>query len=188
MNIKVPVNLKLQPRRHTDTLIFTSIHLMYLINHFLCRKLTKIIVSEKFFQIWHLFISYRYYNNKQRWWYTGSAFLEFKVPVFKTVLKLRTNSDKTFFRTQVPVLEPQTNPMTFGYALFTFKLCALFIWLCVLFIPLCDYFIRLCALFLWLCALSIICSLYLLFLCALFMRSFYVLFSCAVLMGSFHKR
>ena len=28
MNIKVPVNSKLQSRRHTDTLIFTSIHLM----------------------------------------------------------------------------------------------------------------------------------------------------------------
>ena len=27
INIKFPVNLKLQPRRHTDTLIFTSIHL-----------------------------------------------------------------------------------------------------------------------------------------------------------------
>ena len=48
MNIKVPVNLKLQPRRHTDTLM---IHLMYLMIHFLCRKLKKIIVSEKFFQI-----------------------------------------------------------------------------------------------------------------------------------------
>ena len=38
MNIKVPVNLKLQPRRHTDTLM---IHLMYLMIHFLCRKLKK---------------------------------------------------------------------------------------------------------------------------------------------------
>ena len=51
MNIKVSVNLKLQSRRHTDTLIFTSIHLMYLMIHFLCRKLKKIIVSEQFFQI-----------------------------------------------------------------------------------------------------------------------------------------
>ena len=53
MNIKVPVNLKLQPRRHTDTHtdIFTSIHLMYLMIHFLCRKLKKVIVSDKFFQI-----------------------------------------------------------------------------------------------------------------------------------------
>ena len=50
MNIKVPVNLKLQPRRHTDALIFTSIHLMYLMIHFLCRKL-KEKVSEKCFQI-----------------------------------------------------------------------------------------------------------------------------------------
>ena len=43
MNIKVPVNLKLQPRRHTDTHtdIFTSIHLMYLMIHFLCRKFKK---------------------------------------------------------------------------------------------------------------------------------------------------
>ena len=41
MNVKVPVNLKLQPRRHTDTLIFTTIHLMYLMIHFLCRKLKK---------------------------------------------------------------------------------------------------------------------------------------------------
>ena len=51
INIKVPVNLKLQPRRHTDTLIFTSIHLMYLMIHFLCRKLKNIIASEIFFQI-----------------------------------------------------------------------------------------------------------------------------------------
>ena len=50
MNIKVPVNLKLKPRRHTDTLIFTSIHLMYLMIHFLCRKLKK-KVSEKCFKI-----------------------------------------------------------------------------------------------------------------------------------------
>ena len=61
MNIKVPVNLKLQPRRHTDTLM---IHLMYLMIHFLCRKLKKIIVSEKFFQIWHLFIFYKTKNRK----------------------------------------------------------------------------------------------------------------------------
>ena len=51
MNIKVSVNSKLQPRRHTDTLIFTAINLMYLMIHFLCRKLKKIIVSEKLFQI-----------------------------------------------------------------------------------------------------------------------------------------
>ena len=51
MNIKVPVNLKLQPRRHADTLIFTSIHLMDLMIHFLCRKLKKITISEIFFQI-----------------------------------------------------------------------------------------------------------------------------------------
>ena len=30
MDIKVPVKLQLQFRRHADTLIFTSIHLMYL--------------------------------------------------------------------------------------------------------------------------------------------------------------
>ena len=47
MNIRVPV----EPRRHTDTLIFTSIHLMYLMIHFLCRKLKNIIASEIFFQI-----------------------------------------------------------------------------------------------------------------------------------------
>ena len=43
MTIKVPVDLKLQPRRHTDTHtdIFTFIHLMYLMIHFLCRKFTK---------------------------------------------------------------------------------------------------------------------------------------------------
>ena len=46
MNIRVPV----EPRRHTDTLIFTSIHLMYLMIHFLCRKLKKIIASENFFK------------------------------------------------------------------------------------------------------------------------------------------
>ena len=50
LNIKVLVNLKLQPRRHTDTLIFTSIHLMYLMIHFLCRKLKK-KVFEKCFKI-----------------------------------------------------------------------------------------------------------------------------------------
>ena len=41
MNIKVLVNLKLQPRRHSNTLRFTSIHLMYLMIHFLCIKLKK---------------------------------------------------------------------------------------------------------------------------------------------------
>ena len=51
MYIKVPVNLKLQHRRHTFTLIFTSIHLMYLMIRFLCRELKKLIASEKFFQI-----------------------------------------------------------------------------------------------------------------------------------------
>ena len=51
MNIKVLVNLKLQPRRHTGTVIFTSIHLMYLMIHLLCRKLKIIIVSARFFQI-----------------------------------------------------------------------------------------------------------------------------------------
>ena len=50
LNIKVLVNLGLQPRRHTDTLIFTSIHLMCLMIHFLCRKLKKMIVSEIFFK------------------------------------------------------------------------------------------------------------------------------------------
>ena len=95
MNIKVPANLKLQPRKHTHTLIFTLIHLVYLMIHFLCRKLKKIIVSEKFFQIWHLFIFYRYCNYKQiRWRYTGSAFLELKVPVFKTV---QTNSLRVYW-------------------------------------------------------------------------------------------
>ena len=51
MNIRVPVNLKLQQRRHTGTLIFTSIHLTYLMIHFACRELKKLIVSEKLFQI-----------------------------------------------------------------------------------------------------------------------------------------
>ena len=50
VNIEVPVNLKLQLRRHTGTLIFTLIHLMYLMIHFLCRKLKKIIASENFFK------------------------------------------------------------------------------------------------------------------------------------------
>ena len=50
INVKVLVNLKLQPRRHSDTLIFTLIHLMYLMIHFLCRKLKKIIASENFFK------------------------------------------------------------------------------------------------------------------------------------------
>ena len=51
INIKVPVDLKLQLKRHTGTIIFTSIHLMYLMIHFLCRELKKITVSEIFFQI-----------------------------------------------------------------------------------------------------------------------------------------
>ena len=88
--IKVPVNLTLQPGRHTNTFIFISIHLRYVMIHFLCKKLKKIITFEKFFQIWHSFIFYRYCNYKQIWWrYTGGAFL---APVFKTVLKLQTNS------------------------------------------------------------------------------------------------
>ena len=106
MSIKIPVNLKLQPSRHIDTLIFTSMHLMYLMIHFLCRKLKKIIVSEKFFQIWHLFIFYRYCNYKQiRWRYTSSAFLELKVPVFKTDLNYKQirwqYTDNKFFRTPI---------------------------------------------------------------------------------------
>ena len=48
---EVKINLKLQPRRHTDTVIFTSIHLMYVMICFSCRKLKKTIVSENFFQI-----------------------------------------------------------------------------------------------------------------------------------------
>ena len=51
IKLKVLVDLKLQLRRHTSTLIFTSIHLMYLMIHFLCRELKKITVSEIFFQI-----------------------------------------------------------------------------------------------------------------------------------------
>ena len=50
MNIKVPVDLKIQLRRHTGTFIFTSIYLMYLIINFLCRESIKIIF-EIFFQI-----------------------------------------------------------------------------------------------------------------------------------------
>ena len=49
MNIKVPVKLKLQLRRHIDILIFTSIHLVYLMIWFLCGELEKIIVSDFFF-------------------------------------------------------------------------------------------------------------------------------------------
>ena len=50
INIKVPVNLTLEPRRHTDTFIFISIHLRYVMIHFLCRKLKKIITFEIFFK------------------------------------------------------------------------------------------------------------------------------------------
>ena len=49
MNIKVPVNLKLQPRRHTDTHIYFNTPDVMI--HFLCGKLKKIKVSEHFFQI-----------------------------------------------------------------------------------------------------------------------------------------
>ena len=54
INIKVPVDLKLQHRRHSGTLIFTSINLMYLMIQILCRELKK-IVSENFSQIYYLF-------------------------------------------------------------------------------------------------------------------------------------
>ena len=65
MNIKVPVNLKLQPRRHNGTFIFTSIHLMYLMIHFYGK-------IEKNNSIWmvfsnltfDLFIFYWYCNYK----------------------------------------------------------------------------------------------------------------------------
>ena len=94
--IKVPVNLKLQPRRHTDTvLILTSINLMYLMIHFLCRKLKKILLSDNLLSN----------NYKQiRWQYSGSTFLELKVPVFKTVVTTNKFVDSnytanTFFRT-----------------------------------------------------------------------------------------
>ena len=120
-NATVPVKLKLQLRRHNGTLIFTSIHLMYLMIRFLCGELEKILVSKRFFQIWHFFIFYRYCKCKQigsR--YTGRVFLELKVPVYKTILKTTnkfldsnslTNSLK-FFRTPSTGHEPQTNPMT----------------------------------------------------------------------------
>ena len=41
MYFKVPIDLKLQLRRHTGTLIFTSTHLIYLMIPFLCRELKK---------------------------------------------------------------------------------------------------------------------------------------------------
>ena len=50
VNIKVLVILKLQLKRHTGTLTFTSVHLMYLMIYFLYRKLEKIIVSDFFFK------------------------------------------------------------------------------------------------------------------------------------------
>ena len=91
MNIKVPLNLKLQPKRHTDTLIFTSIHLVYLMIIFYVESWKKNSIW-KFFQIRHLFVFYRYCNYKQiRWRYTCSTYLELKVLVFTTVLKLQTN-------------------------------------------------------------------------------------------------
>ena len=37
MNVEVPVYLKLQLRRHSGSLKFALIHLMYLMIHFLCR-------------------------------------------------------------------------------------------------------------------------------------------------------
>ena len=91
MNNKVPVNLKLQPRRHTDTLIFTSIYLMHLIIHFLCRKLKKIYSIRKVFFKFEIYL-FSTTTNKSDDWYTGSAFLELKVPVFKTGLKIQINS------------------------------------------------------------------------------------------------
>ena len=93
MNIKVPLNLKLQPRRHTDTLIFTLIHLMYVMIHFLCRRLEKIIVYiSTFFSnltfIYFLLVLQLQTNSMA---VTSGTFLELKAPVFKTELKLQTN-------------------------------------------------------------------------------------------------
>ena len=50
MSIKVPVNLNYNAGDMPVTLIFTSMYLMYLMIHFLCRELKKLIVSEKFFK------------------------------------------------------------------------------------------------------------------------------------------
>ena len=49
-NIEVPVDLKLQLRRCTSTLIFTYIYLIYLMILFLCIELKKILVSQFFFK------------------------------------------------------------------------------------------------------------------------------------------
>ena len=93
MNIKVPVDLKLRLRRHTGTLIFTSIHLTYLMIHFLCRELKKIIVSENFFQFNnYLFSTSTATTNKLDGGIPVAQFLGLKVPIFKTALKLQTNS------------------------------------------------------------------------------------------------
>ena len=48
INIKVPVNLKLQLRGHTGTLIFTQIYPMYLRFIFFKDEIKKIILSEFF--------------------------------------------------------------------------------------------------------------------------------------------
>ena len=52
--IEVPVDLKLQLSRQISTLIFTQIHLVYLIIHFLCdelkKKKKKKTVSHNFFK------------------------------------------------------------------------------------------------------------------------------------------
>ena len=58
INIKVSADLKLQPRGHTGTLIFTKINLIYLMINFLCIELKMKISSNL------TFIFYRYSNHR----------------------------------------------------------------------------------------------------------------------------
>ena len=99
MNIKVLVNLKSQPRRHPDTLLFTLIHLMYQMIHFLYRKLKKNNSTWKFFSNL-TFIFYWYCNYKQiRWRYTCSTFYQYSrwYLNYKQIRWQYTNN--TYFRT-----------------------------------------------------------------------------------------
>lgn len=56
IGIKVVVDLKLQLRRHNGTL-FTSVCVLCLIIHFLCRELKKVIVSENYFKFNNYFFT-----------------------------------------------------------------------------------------------------------------------------------
>ena len=58
INIKVLIDLKLQLRRHTGTLIFAYINLIYLMIYFLCTELENVLVSKNLFNFNNYFFSF----------------------------------------------------------------------------------------------------------------------------------